>query len=96
MLKKEDIIKEIRNKNLPVIICGAGIVGEVLLSICKKEGILVECFCDSSEKIAKSRFCDMEVIHTPELKKRYSDAIFLISVALPGLPLSPWHLSHES
>lgn len=78
---KEDIINEIKNKQLPVIICGAGIVGKVLLSICKDKGISVECFCDSSKKVVQSKFCDMEVIYAPDLKKKYRDAIFLISVA---------------
>lgn len=80
---KEDIIREIKNKQMPVIIYGAGIVGEVLSSLCKKEGIEVECFCDSSEKVkvVQSKFCDMEVIYAYNLKTRYKDAIFLISVA---------------
>lgn len=77
----EDIISEIKNQQLPVIICGAGIVGETLLSACKNEGIEVECFCDSSVKVAQSSFCGMEVIYTPDLKARYTDAVFLISVA---------------
>jgi hypothetical protein len=78
---KVDIINEIKKKQMPVIICGAGIVGRVLLSICKDEGITVECFCDSSKKVAQSSFCDMEIIYTPDLKTKYKDAIFLISVA---------------
>ena len=78
---KEDIIRKIKNKQLPVIICGAGIVGKTLLSICEREGIAVECFCDSSQKVAQSSFGDMEVVYTPDLKKKYRDAVFLISVA---------------
>ncbi len=79
MLKK-DIISEIKNKQLPVIIYGAGIVGKVLLSLCKKEGIEVECFADSSEKVAEEKFCGKEVIFASDLKKKYKEAIFLISV----------------
>ncbi len=77
----ENILKEIRSSKLPVIINGAGVVGKVLLSFCKQEGIDVECFCDGSKKVAKSNFCSMEVIHMPELKTRYDDAIILISSA---------------
>jgi hypothetical protein len=98
-MSKEDIINEIKSKQLPVIICGAGIVGKTLLSICKDEGIEVECFCDSSKKVAQSNFCDMEVIYTPYLKTRYKDAIFIISVAaikdvvdlLHSLGFSNWY-----
>lgn len=76
----ENIINEIKNKKLPVIISGAGAVGEILLSLCEKNGIKVECFCDNSEKVARSKFCGLEVIHTPLLKKKYKDAIILVSV----------------
>lgn len=78
---KRDIINEIKNKQMSIIICGAGIVGKVLLFLCQAEGITVECFCDSSEKVAQSKFCDLDVIYTPDLKKKYQDAFFLISVA---------------
>jgi len=98
-MSKEDIINEIKNKQMPVIISGAGIVGEVLLSICKDEGIEVECFCDSSNKVAQSSFCDKEVIYTPNLKTKYKDAIILLSVAaikdavdlLHNLGFSNWY-----
>ncbi|MFC2038923.1 hypothetical protein ACFLUG_04040, partial [Chloroflexota bacterium] len=72
---KEDIINEIKNKQMPVIIYGAGIIGEVLLSICKNEGVAVECFCDSSKKATLSNFCGLEVIFTPDLVGKYKDAI---------------------
>lgn len=98
MLKK-DIINEIKNNRRPVIICGAGIVGKTLLSLCKNEGIAVECFCDSSQKVAQSDFCGLEVIYTRDLKTKYKDAMFIISVAaikdvvdlLHSLGFSNWY-----
>jgi len=80
-MPQQDIIAEIKNKDLPVIIYGAGIVGKVLLSVCKDQGIAVACFCDSSKKVARSRFCGLEVIYAPDLKETYANAIFLISAA---------------
>ncbi len=80
-MSKKSILKEIKKEKLPVIIAGAGIVGKVLLSICKKEGIDVECFCDSSKKVVQSKFCGLDVVYTPDLKKKYKDAVILISVA---------------
>ncbi|MDD2889303.1 MAG: hypothetical protein PHE49_01500 [bacterium] len=80
-MSKKDIIKEIKNKQMPVVIYGAGIVGETLLALCRNEGITVECFCDSSKKVAQSNFCGLEVIYSPDLKTKYRDVIFLISVA---------------
>ena len=93
------VLNEIRNKKLPVIIAGAGIVGKVLLSICKDTGIEVRCFCDSSKKVAGSKFCGLEVIYTPDLKIKYNDAVILISVAaikdvvdlLRNLGFSNWY-----
>ncbi len=78
---KEVILREIKENNLPVIICGAGIVGDVLLSICNEAEIQVECFCDGSKKVSQTTFCGKEVIYTPDLKSRYNDAILLISAA---------------
>lgn len=74
-------LNELKNTNLPVIICGAGIVGKILLELCRNNNIQVECFCDSSQRTAGSSFCDLEVIYTPDLNKRYSDATLIISVA---------------
>lgn len=95
----EDIIDEIKKKQMPVIIYGVGVVGKVLLDFCEKEDIAVECFCDGNKKVAQSEFCGKEVIFTPNLKARYKDAIFLISVAaikdtvdlLQDLGFSHWY-----
>ncbi|OGO81129.1 MAG: hypothetical protein A2Y21_07235 [Clostridiales bacterium GWC2_40_7] len=78
---KEYIVNEIRKEEIPIIIFGAGIVGEILSCFCKKEGIKIECFCDNNRSKAQSNFCDMEVIFTPDLKAKYKDAIFLITAA---------------
>ncbi len=95
----ENMLNEIRSSKLPVIINGAGVVGETLLSFCEKEGIKVDCFCDNSKKVSQSNFCGMEVIHMPDLKTRYDDAIVLISSAsikdvvdtLDDLGFSHWY-----
>ncbi|MEI7811966.1 MAG: radical SAM protein [Ignavibacteria bacterium] len=80
MMTKTQILAEIKSKQLPVIIAGAGIVGKTLLSICREEGIAVECFCDNSIKVANTKFCNLDVIYTPELKNRYENAVIIISV----------------
>ncbi len=92
-------IEEIKNSGLPVIIFGAGLVGEVLYRACCDSGIKVECFCDNNVNKTKKPLYDIEVIHTPDLKKRYPDALFLISAAdikdvidqLRSLGYSKWH-----
>ncbi|MBT8342132.1 MAG: hypothetical protein KJP07_19170 [Desulfatitalea sp.] len=78
---KQEILNRLKRGDLPVIIGGAGIVGQVLFNICSEEGIFVECFCDGSIKASGSTFCGKQVVHTPELKSRYDDALVLISAA---------------
>lgn len=78
----------------PIIIFGAGIVGEALYHACQSKGIQVECFCDNNiNKVGKN------VIYTPRLKEKYKDALFLISAAdmhdavkqLESLGYSKWY-----
>ena len=80
-MTKQEIINELKSKQLPVIIQGAGVVGEVVLDFCNKQGIPIECFSDYSKKASKSQFCDLEVIYTPELRKNYEDANIIITSA---------------
>jgi hypothetical protein len=80
-MSNRDILTEIKNKQRPVIIYGAGVVGKALLSLLENEGIEVDCFCDASFKVAESDFCGKQVILTPDLRCKYEDAVFVISVA---------------
>ncbi len=77
----KEMVAEIKKKGLPVVISGAGVVGKELLALCRKEGIAVECFCDSSAKAVRSNFCGLEVVYTPALKTKFQDATVLISAA---------------
>lgn len=77
----QQTIEDIKNMRLPVIIFGARSVGEALFYACQEAGIKVECFCDNNINRTKKSVCGLEVVYTPDLKKRYQDAIFLISAA---------------
>ncbi len=98
-INRQQIIANIKNTGKPVIIFGAGIVGEVLFQACKEAGISIECFCDNNTNKTKSAKCNIKVIHTSELKNKYQDAILLISAAeikdvveqLEGLGYSTWY-----
>jgi len=93
---KKDIIK---NKDLPTIIFGAGIVGEALFNACNDKGIKVESFCDNNKNKTKNHKGNTEIIHPSELKSKYKDANFLISAAdikdvvnqLESLGFSNWY-----
>jgi len=80
-LLNKQTINNIKKQEIPIIIFGAGIVGEVLFYACREAGIKVECFCDNNINKTKSPKCGINVIYTPDLKKKYQDAIFLISAA---------------
>ena len=95
----QEIIKCIKRDGVPVIIFGAGVVGEALYYACFDAGIRIACFCDNNINKTKSLLCDTKVLHTQDLKSRYKDAIFLISAAdikdvisqLRGLGYSKWY-----
>jgi sulfatase maturation enzyme AslB (radical SAM superfamily) len=92
-------IEEIKNCGLPVIIFGAGIVGEVLYHACSRAGINVECFSDNNQNKTHTRLFGTTVLHAPAIKERYTDAIFLISAAdikdvvgqIQSMGFSKWH-----
>jgi len=69
-------IESINRESAPIIIFGAGIIGEILFHACCAAGIKIDCFCD--DKVTGSLY-DIEIIHTSELKMKYQDAIFFIS-----------------
>jgi len=75
------VLEKIKKDNLPVIIVGAGVIGEVLNQACKKAGVKVECFCDNNLNKTREFLDGIPIIHTPSLKNKYKEANFLISAA---------------
>jgi len=76
---KQEIFEELENTSLPVIICGIGIVGEEIFNICCNRGIEVTCFTDNRESVKDTKFLDLDVVLTSELKNHFHDALFIIS-----------------
>jgi organic radical activating enzyme len=74
-------VEELRHSSLPVIIFGAGVVGEALFHACRQLGIRVECFCDNNINKSGRMMCEVPIVYSHDLKTRYDDAIFLISIA---------------
>ena len=95
----QQIIENIKKAELPVIIFGARSVGEALFYACQEAGIKVEGFCDNNINRTENLVCGLKVIYAPKLKKKYQDAIFLISAAdikdvveqLYSLGFSKWY-----
>jgi len=97
----QETIEKIKREAIPIIIFGAGTVGEALFHACCNAGIKVECFTDNNINKTKSPLYNLEITYTPNLKTRYKDANFLISVAdikdvveqLNSLGYSKWYPS---
>ncbi|WP_448382083.1 hypothetical protein [Desulfosoma sp.] len=81
MSNHQGILDALRKSRMPLVIYGAGVVGEVLFKICESLGLAVDGFCDGSPAVAHTTFCNRCVMHTSELPAQYREAVFLISVA---------------
>jgi organic radical activating enzyme len=64
-----------KNNNSPLIIFGAGAIGEMTYHACKEYGLEVVCFADDK---MNGILRGLDIVHTDELKKRYIDPVFLI------------------
>lgn len=80
-LTKQKAIDSIKKEQVPVIIFGAGVVAEALFYACIEKKIKVECFCDNNINKTKSSLCNLRVKYVADLKTKYKDVMFLISVA---------------
>ena len=74
-------MEKLKKEKKPIIIVGAGTVGEVLFQACVSAGIKVECFCDNNINKTKDLLNNLPVVHTPGLRDKYQEAVFLISTA---------------
>lgn len=89
-------IESLRGEFTPIIIFGAGIIGEILFHACRAAGIKIDCFCD--DKVTGS-LCGLKILHTSELTAKYQDAVFFLTSAnikdmvdrLKDLEYSKWH-----
>jgi sulfatase maturation enzyme AslB (radical SAM superfamily) len=86
------------NAKEPIIIFGAGIVGEALAKFCAVRGVTVSAICDNNINKVGNKVCDLEIIHVSTLQSTYPQALLLISTAdimdvvaqLKGLGYENW------
>jgi len=76
---KRDCIDKLRKPGKPIVIVAAVREAEAIKYACDDAGINVSAFCDTEKRKTFEKFCGLEVIHTPNLKKNFSDARFLIA-----------------
>ena len=80
-MNAREVATAIGGTGLPVVIFGAGVVGEALLCACEEVGLPVACFCDNNANKARGRIRGIEIVHAPDLPARHPDAVLLISAA---------------
>jgi len=76
---KYDSIDSLKKNGSPIIIVSVADEAESVLYACRDAGINVEAFCDNESRKTKKLFCDLKVYHTPNLKKEFSEARFIIA-----------------
>lgn len=76
-----ELTEILKKSELPNIIFGAGIVGEVIDKACETEGIKIDSFCDNNKNKTMNPLNKKRIYHVPELKKFFQDANFLVSSA---------------
>ena len=81
-LKMEHKVKQnlqsLKKVGIPIIIVGAVQECEAVANACSELGIVVSAFCDSEPRSSKNALCNLEVIHSPTLPKRFPKARFII------------------
>lgn len=79
--RPDDVITTIKRTGGPVVIFGAGIVGELLFHVCKDSGIAVVAFTDNNSGMKGQTKCGIEIVHTSELAARHPDCHIIVSAA---------------
>lgn len=76
-IKKD--ITTLKNCADPIIIYALVDEAEAIANACKENGISVTAFCDNESRKTKKNYWGLEVIFTPDLPKKFSNAKFIIA-----------------
>ena len=72
-------INSLKKSDLPLIIYSLTEEAEAIANSFKDKDIKVLAFCDNEVRKSKKKYCDLEVIYTPDLPKRFPNANFVIA-----------------
>lgn len=76
---KYDIINSLKKPGNPIIIYALPQEAEAIFYACKNEGINVSAFCDNEKRKSNKKYCDLDVIYTPELPQKFPKARVIIA-----------------
>lgn len=81
MILRSDCLPMLADSARPVVILATTPVGEAIHQALLDRGVNVAAFCDAKPGKAGSRFSGLEVVHTPEVGRRFPQARVVIAVA---------------
>ena len=73
-------LNDLQKETAPVIVFGAGVVGEVVLHFCRKKQIEIAALCENDSKKSGKVIMGKEVMSLSEVKHHFPGAIFIISI----------------
>ncbi|MBF0194019.1 MAG: 4Fe-4S cluster-binding domain-containing protein [Magnetococcales bacterium] len=98
MADPTQLLDKARNSKEPVVIFGAGIVGEALAKFCAIAGVNIAAICDNNINKVGKKIESLEIIHVSSMPSTYPKALLLITTAdiidvaaqLKGLGYENW------
>jgi uncharacterized Fe-S cluster-containing radical SAM superfamily protein len=75
----KNCIKALKKEGPPVIIAAALKEAEAITYACRDVGINVVAFCDSEKRKISKKFCNLEIVHTPDLPNKFPKARIIIA-----------------
>ena len=76
---KYDIINSLKKPGNPIIIYALPQEAEAISYACRNEGINVSAFCDNEKRKSNKKHCELDVIYTPDLPKKFPKARVIIA-----------------
>ena len=78
-IAKYSCLESLKKKEVQIVIVSLVEEAEAVLNACQEAGIKVTAFCDNESRKTEKKFCGLKVVHTPELKKHFPEARFIIA-----------------
>ena len=75
----KDCVNILKQNGHPVIIVAAVGEAEAIINSCEEKGIKVSAVCDNIKEKSLTKFCGLEVVHTPSLPEKFPKARLIIA-----------------